>query len=151
MVTLLNQSFNFLLPKNDEIEGWILNDQESLLHFIAGYADAEGSYFVRKPNYKYAKSGWGIFEIASYDKNILSMTSQELSSIGIDHAFYQVKNRIYKKEMWRITINKKQALWNFIKIIEPYHRHQKRLRNLTEVKENLILRNSLPYCRQITL
>lgn len=152
MVVLLNKTFNFLLPKNDLIDNWILKRNEYFLSFLAGYADAEGSYYMRKPYYKKSKIGWGIFEIQSYDKGILATISQQLHVKQVTHTFYQIKGRrIYKKEMWRLVINRKQSLWNFIKLIEPYHRHKNKIKELKEVKNNLILRNTLPYCRPINL
>ncbi|OGE31780.1 hypothetical protein A3C59_01665 [Candidatus Daviesbacteria bacterium RIFCSPHIGHO2_02_FULL_36_13] len=152
MIVLLNDSFSFLLPKNDSVEHWILKKEKYFLSFLAGYADAEGSYYLRKPYYKHAKSGWGVFEIQSYDKGILKHISQKLQSIGIEHKFYQTKGkRIYKKEMWRLSINRKQSLWDFIKLLTPYHKHKNKINELNEVKNNLILRNSLPYCRPINL
>lgn len=152
MVVLLNNSFNFLLPKDDLVDKWILQEEKYFLSFLAGYADAEGSYYVKKPYYKKALSGWGVFEIQSYDKNIVSTISKYLTNLYIENTLYLTRRikRQYKKEMWRVTIVKKQSLWNFIKLIEPYHKHENKLKDLQRVKENLILRNSMPYCRPIT-
>lgn len=152
MIVLLNQSFRFLVPKEDLIEGWILRDNEYFLSFLAGYADAEGSYYMRKPHYKKSQTGWGIFEVQTYDKNIIYAIYQKLQNFDIMGTFSHPKRRILQnEEMWRLTINKKQSLWNFIKLIKPYHKHKNKIRELEEVKNNLILRNSLPYCRHITL
>lgn len=152
MVVLLNNSFNFLLPKNDLIEKWILQEKKYFLSFLAGYADAEGSYYMRKPYYKKSKIGWGVFEIQSYDRNIIHTTFQRIQSLGIEGTFHHPRKRARQNgEMWRLTIVKKQSLWNFIKLIEPYHKHKNKLKDLRKVKDNLILRNSLPYCRPITL
>ena len=152
MVVLLNKSFNFLLPKNDLIEEWILKKEEYFLSFLAGYADAEGSYYLRKPRYKMTRSGWGVFEIQTYDKNIIYTLFKHLIDLGIECTFSINDRRVrYKKDMCRLTIVKKQSLWNFIKLLEPYHRHRNKLKKLEEVKNNLILRNSLPYCRPIVL
>lgn len=159
IVILLNQSFTFLLPKNDLVENWILGSSKYFLSFLAGYADAEGSYYLRKPYYKFAKSGWGIFEIQTYDKNILHAIFKKLESMGINSTFSKSKVKGYvdkrgikhNQDAWRLTIVRKQSLWNFIKLIEPYQRHQKNLENLAKVKDNLLLRNRLPYCKPITL
>lgn len=152
MIVLLNQSFNFLVPKQDLIKKWILKDNEHFLSFLAGYADAEGSYYMRKPRYKKSKIGWGVFEVQTYDKNIIFTISQKLRDLGIIGTFCHPKRRIRQNgETWRLTINKKQYLWNFIKIIEPYHKHKNKINALEKVKNNLILRNSSPHCRPITL
>ncbi len=159
IIVLLNKSFDFLLPKNDLIEDWILKNKIYFLSFLAGYADAEGSYYLRTPYYKYAKSGWGVFEIQTYDKVIIQTISRELISMGIQNKFSKSKIKGYKdkrglrhnKDTWRITIVRKQSLWDFIRLIETYHRHANKLKDLKRVKDNLILRNSLPYCQPIVL
>ncbi len=152
MVILLNMSFNFLLPKKDLIEDWILQNNSYFLPFLAGYADAEGSYYLRTPYYKNKKTPWGVFEIQTYDKNIIYTIFKYLVDIGIECTFSVNTQRLrYKQDMCRLTIVKKQSLWDFIKLIEPYHQHKNKIKDLQKVKENLILRNSIPYCRPITL
>lgn len=159
IVVLLNQTFDFLLPKFDMIDEWIMDNSKYFLFFLAGYADAEGSYYMRKPYYKNARSGWGIFEIDTYDKNIIRGMWSRLKRLDIEASFSRsrsggsIDKRGIKtnKDVWRLTVSKKQSLWNFIKMIEPYHRHQDKLRALKMVKNNLLLRNQLPYCRPITL
>lgn len=151
IVVLLNKSFSFLLPKQDSIETWILANKEYFLAFLAGYADAEGSYYMRKPSYKLAKTGWSVFEIQTYDQNIINTIFKILLDLGIDCTRSINKKRTqYKKDMHRIVIVKKQSLWNFIKLIELYHKHKNKLKKIEEVKNNIIVRNSIPYCRPIT-
>lgn len=159
MVVLLNMTFDFLLPKQDIIANWIIKNNKYFLAFLAGYADAEGSYYLRKPNIKVGKIGWSVFEIQTYDKNIIWTLYNKLKELKIDSKFLQSRKSGHidrrgvktNKDCWRITIHKKQALWNFIKIIEPYHKHKNKLEDLRKVKENLLLRNSLPYCKPIVL
>lgn len=155
---LLNNSFEFLLPKNDEIEDWITGNDEYFLGFLGGYSDAEGSFYLRKP-YKLARVGWGIFEVGTFDKNILSYISQRLDQLEIKNKLnisryansIDKRGVICNKDCWRLTIAKKQSLWNFIKLIKPFHKHQQKLKDLKKVEENLKLRNNLPYCRPIIL
>lgn len=159
IVALLDKSFNFLLPKFDLIDEWIMNNGKYFLSFLAGYADAEGSYYMRKPYYKNAQSGWGIFEIDTYDENIIRGIWSRLKTLNIEASFSKsrsegsVDKRGIKtnKDVWRLTVSKKQSLWNFIKMLEPYHRHEDKLEALIMVKNNLLLRNQLPYCRPIKL
>ena len=159
IVSLLNSTFDYLLPKNDKIEDWITNDNECFLAFLAGYADAEGSYYLRKPYSKNGKVEWGLFEIQTYDKNIVTSIYHRLKSFGIEAKLSMSRRGGYvdkrgirtNKDCWRIAINKKQSLWNFIKLIEPYHKHRDKIRDLRTVKNNLLQRNSLPYCKPIAL
>lgn len=159
VVVLLNQSFVFLIPKNDLIEDWIIGSNRYFLSFLAGYADAEGSYYLRNPYKKLGKYKWGVFEIQTYDKYILQTISKHLFPLGIENTFSRSKIKGYidkrgtkhNNDSWRITIVRKQSLWNFIKLIEPLHKHKNKLRDLKRVKDNLVLRNSLPYCKPIIL
>ena len=95
---LLNNSFSFLLPKKDKIEGWILKKDTCFLSFLAGYADAEGSYYLRKP-YKYldrnSRYDWGVFEIQTYDKNIISTINRVLKNLGIICTFSKSRSAGY--------------------------------------------------------
>lgn len=159
IIILLNKSFSFLLPKNDSVENWITRKNEYFLAFLAGYADAEGSYYLRKPNPKIGKVGWGIFEIQTYDRNILLVIYNWLKSCNIETNFALSRAGGYvdrrgiktNKDCWRIIINRKQSLWNFIKLIELYHKHGNKVQDLLKVKNNLLQRNNLPYCKPIVL
>lgn len=159
IVALLNTSFDFLLPKEDRIENWIIQKDQHFLSYLAGYADAEGSYYLRKPNPKIGKIGWGIFEIQTYDRYLLRSIYNKLKSYNVEAKFSLSRKGGYidrrgirtNKDCWRIVINKKQSLWNFIRLIEPYHKHKNKIQNLQSVKNNLLLRNNLPYCKPITL
>lgn len=156
MVVLLNGTFDFLLPKQDNIEKWILGNNEYFLSFLSGYSDAEGSYYLRKPYYKYGKCEWGIFEIQTYDKNIIETIYKKLLSLNVEGTFSKSRSKGHidkrgiktNKDCWRLMINKKQQLWNFIKLIEPYHKHEEKLNKLSKVKGNLLMRNKAPYCKK---
>lgn len=139
---LLNQSFKYLLLKKDSIAKWILKDNKLFLSFLAGYADAEGCYYLRKPTPRH-RLGWSLFEIQTYDKNIINTIFNKLTDFGIECALSVNNKHIrYKQDMWRVTIVKKQSLWNFIKLLEPYHKHENKIKDLQKVKENILSRNS---------
>lgn len=159
IIVLLNSTFDFLLPKQDNIEKWILENNEYFLSFLAGYSDAEGSFYLRKPYYKLGKCEWGIFEIQTFDKNIIGTIYKKLLSLNIEGTFSKSRSKGHvdkrgvktNKDCWRLMINKKQYLWNFIKLIEPYHKHENKLKDLKKVKENLLMRNKAAYCKPIIL
>lgn len=153
IVILLNQTFSFLLPKRDNIEEWVSSNPKLFLSFLAGYTDAEGSYYLRLPYYKrISKPSWGVFEIQSYDKNIINSIGKHLSILQIEYKLSNPKRLIQNNgNLRRLTIIKKQSLWNFIKLMKQYHRHKIKLQDLKKVKDNLILRNSLPNCKHILL
>lgn len=159
IVALLNTTFSFLLPKHDEVDPWILTNKKYFLSFLAGYADAEGSYYLKKPRKNIGKTATSAFEIQSFDKHILLSIHMELKLYGIENLYtlsrrgghIDVRGVRTNKDCWRITISKKQSLWNFIRLIEPYHKHKDKISGLQRVKKNLLLRNSRPYCKPINL
>lgn len=149
IVVLLNESFNFLIPKQDAIEEWILRDKKLFLSFLAGYSDAEGSYYLKKSRYKNGSIPGANFEIQTYDKNILKTISSEIFCLGVENKFYLSRKAGYSdkrgvknnKNAWRFAITKKQFLWDFIKIIEKFHKHKGKLDDIDKIRSNLISRN----------
>ena len=159
IIVLLNLSFGFLLPKEDKIEAWILENDQYFLSFLGGYSDAEGSFFLRKPYYKNAMYPFAAFEIQAYDKNIIVSISNKLSQLGIENKFYLSKKEGFidrrgipcNKDVWKVTIVKRQPLWDFIKLTKSYHQHQSRLQCLAKVEENLLKRNLTKRYQKIDL
>jgi len=144
---LLNKSFEFLLPKQDRIEPWILKNKKFFFAFLAGYIDAEGHIFTRL--YKKSKTPTAGLEISSYDKGILCQSWSKLNEIGIKCPKpsiktlkgYISKNGIINRgDAWRLSVNRKTALFSLLNSIEPYIRHPKRKKDLLKAKRNLIFR-----------
>ena len=64
MQVRLNDSFSFLIPKEDRIPDWVLTDTEWFFAFLAGYIDADGS--IRTASPRSAR-----LDIQTYDQGIL--------------------------------------------------------------------------------
>lgn len=152
---LLNKSFKFLLPKEDKMPTWILNSKKYFLAFFAGYSDAEGSFYFKKP---LNKIPCGVFTIQSYDKEIITSSAQMLGRIGIScygpilaqKAGYVDKRGIRRNgDCWRFDVIKKRDLWKFTNLVEPLIRHQNKLNKVKDIKRNLIMRENFPYCHPI--
>ncbi len=123
----LNNSFGFLFSKNENTWAWVKDKSLLSLAFIAGYTDAEGNFILNQNR--------GRFKIDSYDFSILSWISSWLRSQDIPNKF----RLIYKmgdkwngryplnKDLWRLNINKANALYKFIESITPYLRHKQRI------------------------
>lgn len=133
----LNNTFNFLLPKNDHMWEWIRNNDEVVPHFIAGYTDAEGNFILNQNRAR--------FKIDSYDVNILSFISEWLISKGINARFRRIykKGDIWKgafplnKDLWRLNINDMVSLFKFINLIFPLSRHRKRRKDMSICLQNI--------------
>jgi|TARA_B100002003_G_C14140981_1_gene548654 hypothetical protein len=121
----LNQSFSFLLPKEDQISRWILNNKKTFLSFVAGYTDAEGNIgtYNKRPRVR----------IRTYDKGLLKAMHKKLQSVGIDCRYglesVAVKGK-KNKDCWYVSINKKESVKSFGKQVGPYLKHKKRKEDL---------------------
>lgn len=144
---LLNQSFKFLLPKEDKIESWILKNKKLFFAFLTGYIDAEGHIFVRLC--QRSKTPTAGLEIQSYDKGILQGIWKKLIQVNIrcpkpkinKYKGYISKNGIInRKDLWRLSINRKGGLFLLLNSVEPYIKHDKRRDDLKKAKRNLIFR-----------
>lgn len=81
----LNISFSFLLEKLRCIPEWIMSDDDSFFHFLAGYTDAEGSWTILnngKGGVKYR------LYIGSQDLEILSGLRDKLEKLGFHPHLY---------------------------------------------------------------
>lgn len=143
----LNKSFEFLLPKRDRVELWILKNKKFFFAFFSGYIDAEGYIFTKL--YKNSKTPAAGLEISSCDKGILKQTWSKLDEIGIKcpkpkiktPKGYVSKSRIINRgDSWRLGVYRKTALFSLLNSIEPHIKHDKRKKNLKNAKENLISR-----------
>jgi hypothetical protein len=66
MEVRLNTSFDFLLPKQDGVPGWILDSDKPFFAFFAGYMDAEG--YIRTYLPKGYQTRKVALELRSYDQ-----------------------------------------------------------------------------------
>ncbi|MCG2723895.1 LAGLIDADG family homing endonuclease [archaeon] len=105
----LDKSFSFLLPKQDHIEEWILNDTNCFFAFLGGYADAEGNFGVYQNRAR--------FRLGTYDKNILKQIFDRLNFLGIRTKFRLESKAIMGKQnndFYRIWVNEKGSLLKLI-------------------------------------
>lgn len=135
----LNKTFEFLLPKADFIEKWIINNEKCFRAFAAGYIDAEGTFGIYQNR--------GRFKIDSYDKEILFQIYNWLDKNKIISKFFRVQRKgdflsgyRMNKDVYRVNVNKANSLLNFIDAIKPYLKHGKRVNDMRKVIKNIELR-----------
>jgi hypothetical protein len=139
----LNESFNFLLPKKDEIEEWICVDRKSFCSFMAGYTDAEGNFIINQ--------GRARFKIDSYDKRILWRIHSWLLQNNIQSKLRKIGTKgelrsdgyYFNKDLWRLNINEAYSLLRFIKLVKPFIVHKKRLKDIELCLRNITKRKKL--------
>lgn len=136
----LNKSFDFLLPKEDKIEDWIMEHNDYSAAFAAGYIDAEGNLGIYDDRAR--------FKIDVYDKNIIfwfyhwfiknKIICPKPKKIGIKNQLYNKKlGYKYNKDLWRIRVSKLNSLIRLFKLIRPYLKHKKRINDLNRCLNNI--------------
>jgi len=142
-VVSLNRTFDFLLPKQDNIPKWIRDNKDYFLSFLAGYTDAEGCIHIGNNNV-------ALLKISSYDKKTLKQIYEQLFKIGIGcnpprirvkKGFRKSDGCVYRNDEWSFVITKKCSLLPLLQLLEPRLKHAKRLRDLKKAKQNIINRN----------
>jgi predicted DNA-binding protein YlxM (UPF0122 family) len=148
IVFLVNRTFDFLVPKQDEIPEWIQKDKQLFFSFLAGYSDAEGSFLIRKGKPK-NKVGFGLYEIGSQQKNIIIQIWKNLLKHGIQiphpiiskrAGYTQPNGTKNNKDFWHLSTTRKDSVWNLVQSIEMYIKHPNKIKELARVKENVKLR-----------
>lgn len=132
----LDKSFSFLLPKEDNIEEWILNNNKCFFAFLGGYADAEGNFGVYQNRAR--------FRLGTYDKNILKQICDKLNSLGIRTMFNLEGKAVVgkqNKDFYRISVNEKESIMELINNLKPYIKHKKRHNDMILSEKNILLRN----------
>lgn len=139
----LNNTFKFLIDKKDLIEPWILKNKNCFAAFLAGYADAEGSFCIYNGRD-------GNFSIRSQDKNILHQIRAKLIELGIlcrppqiarREGTKDIRGTISNENIWGLWIHRKDALLKLVELMNPYSEHADKRRGMEIVKNNVLERN----------
>jgi len=137
----LNKSFEFLLPKWDLVEEWIINNKKYFCSFAAGYIDAEGTFGIYQKRAR--------FKIDAYDKEILFQIHRWLDKNKIINKFFRVAkkgdfvkygNYYFKKDVWRVNVNEANSLLKFISLISSHIKHKKRKNDMEKNMKNILKR-----------
>lgn len=159
IVCLLNNSFNFLLPKKDEVPGWVMENDKLFWAFFTGYSDAEGSFTFKKPKRR-GKVKTAYFTIQSQDKGVILGLANNLNNLGVEcygpllskkAGYVDKRGMPNNKDCWKFDVVWKRSLWILINKMGKFVRHGEKIKKIKEVRENIISRNELPYTRPISL
>ncbi len=124
----LHSSFSFLLGAR-RVPDWVTRNQEVFLHFLAGYADGEGTISIGK-NSKRCVSF--VFAIASGDKSILAFLFRGLKQMGFHPSFRRSRKAgdanyfwgnllHYKKDRWVLRLKRRDEVLRFLKVLPIRH------------------------------
>lgn len=139
----LNESFTFLLKKYSKFPTWVTTSKTLKLSAIAGFIDAEGSFFVGKQK-KY--SG---FSVGNYNTIILRQIKRWLVDLGFKPRFYMGVKKGYtgkdgyshNNDYWAVSICRKKDLLLFTQKMIPYLKHKDRIKSALAVLKNIKERN----------
>lgn len=138
----LNESFSFLLPKHTAFPNWTICNKHLFLSILAGFIDAEGSFFI-------SASGQTFFSLGNYNTVILKQISRLLRELEIHHRLFlgtkvghvSTEGYIQNGDYWTLQINRKYDLYCFAKIIFPYLRYSRKIADVGKVFFNIEARN----------
>jgi len=138
----LDTSFNFLIEKLKEIPKWILENDNYFFSFLAGYADAEGSFDI----YENTDNTISFhFSVASNDKIILKQIFNKLQGKGFSCGFYLRHKRgqkatygIFSKNIYSVRVFRKKDVLRLIGILIKLSKHEEKIKRMKLV---LNLRN----------
>jgi len=138
----VNTSFSFLIPKHNKIDRWILERKRTFFSFTAGYTDAEGTFCICGNS--------AIFSVKSQDKKIIHTLWRYLNHYGVlckrpllGRRGNTVDSRGVKnnKDVWQLTVYRKDALLSLIKKLKPFLKHPQKVKEMMLVKKNIDDRN----------
>ena len=136
-------SFSFLLENFDRFPAWSLEKKPLFLPLLAGFIDAEGSFFVTS-NGKAAT-----FSVGNYNVTLLEQIRSALEKLGVrSRLFIGVKKGYRGKDGYAhnndyriLSVDRKADLYNFTRIVRPYLKHGKRVKDTLKVINNIDERN----------
>lgn len=136
----LDSSFD-LTRKLKEIPEWVVKTDECFFSFLAGYADAEGSWVISEHKIKKWKYKDIIFSIKSCDKTILYQIHQKLKELGFkSHIYLERKAGAstqlgkYHSDLYKVVVYGKDVV-KLAEIILPLSHHENKQKRMTEIIE----------------
>ncbi|KKW20971.1 MAG: hypothetical protein UY61_C0018G0007 [Candidatus Adlerbacteria bacterium GW2011_GWC1_50_9] len=133
----VNRTFSFLLPEIRDYR-WCVKDRKHFFAFVAGFTDAEGSFFISRNQ---ARVSWG-----NYDEDVLAYIQHGLREFGIqtanishDRLTGYVGTHGYKrnKNYYHLHCSRKEAIRHVILQLGPYLKHADKKRAAERIKVNL--------------
>ena len=138
----LNPSFCFLFDKTPSSYKWVFKDKNTFFAFLAGFSDAEGSFFVSQNK--------GVFSIGNYNKPLLIKIREFLKRFSVETAklgvYYKIQRKAYdgylsKGDYYILSCHKKTSLLKLINLLKPHIKHPDKVKKMLEVKQNIVERN----------
>lgn len=138
-------SFSFLLKKYIQFPSWTFKTNRLFLSILAGFIDAEGSFFVNKDQSSAA------FSLGNYNTKILEQIRIKLLRwnfnprlfMGVKKGYIGKDGYSHRESYWILSIYRKHEVLNFSLKILPYLRHREKINDTKKVVRNIVKRNRL--------
>ncbi|MBI2449111.1 LAGLIDADG family homing endonuclease [Candidatus Pacearchaeota archaeon] len=136
----LNESFEFLLSK--DVPKWALDKEDYFFSFLAGFTDAEGSFYISK--------GMAAYSIGNCDFNLLSIIKKNLNRFGISCGRISTHKRkgkpttdgyFFSSDYYQLRIDKKAVLLQLFTKLKTFIKHENKMKALNIATENINWRN----------
>lgn len=136
----LDESFEFLLNARAKL-GKLPENRDRFLAFLAGFIDAEGSFFVTQGKAKFA--------LGNYERDLLEKVRQRLEELDVkptqiylNEERYEIEDQYERNDDYKLfQINRKDSLLKTIELISPYVKHEGKKNQINKVKQNISSRN----------
>ena len=136
----LDNSFEFLINKPNEIPDWIIADNKLFFVFLSAYSDCEGNWHLTKSHEIHTRF---TFRLRTSDKKILENIKAKLRYLGyspnlnIERAKGTISGYgVYSNNFYSLIIGKKEEVIMLIQNLLPHSKHNEKI-----TKMNYILAN----------
>src|SRR3989344_5569661 len=138
----LNPSFSFLLDKSHDGYKWVFNNKDTFFSFLAGFSDAEGSFFISEDK--------AVFALGNYNKILLAKIRKKLFELGIETpelSIYHSKGLrssngyINNGDYFTLHCSRKKYLLRILEEFKQYLKHPDKLKTMEKSLQNIIDRN----------
>lgn len=132
----LNNSFDFMMKKWNQIPKWITYNKDNFLAFLSGYVDAEGHIDIKRNGLQVQTQGKGIifdswkllnkFGI-NCNKPLLSKEAGYIDKRGIRN----------NKDCWRLSLYRRSEVLKFLYAFMDYVRHAHKKKDAEKIIQQL--------------
>jgi hypothetical protein len=135
----LNLSFSFLLKKKKLVDDWIIRSKKRFFAFLAGFSDAEGSFFLSRNR--------GAFSLGNYNLELLKQIKTTLREFGIrtpkiciDHrkGLVSPQGYIWRGNYYTLHCSEMNNLVKLINNLRPFIGHLNKIKSMEKVYSKTI-------------
>lgn len=141
----LNPTFSFLLKKRKLADEWIIENKKYFFAFLAGFSDAEGSFYIDNRNRAH-------YSLGNYNIELLRQIKIMMAKYGIEtpkiYVHYRKGIQNLNRYVWNGNYyiphcSKKKYLLKLLDSLRPHIKHSQKIKDIEKTHENIMNRNKL--------